>query len=163
MDKNNKLGLVKLIENDENGENVKTLHFHPLPLRCCSPRCGRYAFHPPPQRLHRHLHRGRRRPQRTAEVSRSPSSIPSTSRPRPPQFCSALRGPWRFILIKFYFSSRCTAAKSSRVRASGRMRASKPAASMAAMTLSFGSPRPLAMALAAVLRRWPKAARMRAK
>ena len=42
MDKNNKLGLVKLIEN---GENVKTLHFHPLPLRCCSPRCGRYAFH----------------------------------------------------------------------------------------------------------------------
>lgn len=42
MDKNNKLGLVKLIEN---GENVKTMHFHPLPLRCCSPRCGRYAFH----------------------------------------------------------------------------------------------------------------------
>ena len=30
MDKNNKLGLVKLIENDENGENVKTLHFYPL-------------------------------------------------------------------------------------------------------------------------------------
>ena len=28
MDKNNKLGLVKLIEN---GENVKTLHFHPFP------------------------------------------------------------------------------------------------------------------------------------
>lgn len=51
---------------------------YPLPLRYCSPRCGRYAFHPPPQRLHRQLHRGRRRPQRTAEVSRSPSSIPST-------------------------------------------------------------------------------------
>lgn len=31
MDKNNKLGLVKLVEDDENGENVKTLHFHPLP------------------------------------------------------------------------------------------------------------------------------------
>ena len=45
MDKNNKLGLVKLVENDENGENVKTLHFYPFPLRCCSPRCGRYAFH----------------------------------------------------------------------------------------------------------------------
>ena len=48
MDKNNKLGLVKLVEDDENGENVKTLHFHPLPLRCCSPRRGRYAFHPQP-------------------------------------------------------------------------------------------------------------------
>lgn len=42
MDKNNKLGLVKLIEN---GENVKTLHFYPFPLRCCSPRCGRHTFH----------------------------------------------------------------------------------------------------------------------
>ena len=44
-------------------------------------------------------------------------------------------------------------AKSSSVRASGRMRASNPAASMAAVTASFGIPRPLAMALAAVLRR----------
>ena len=78
LEENGKLGLVKLVENDENGKNVKTLHFHPLPLRCCSPRCGRYAFHPQPQRLHRQLHRGRRRPQRTAEVSKSPSSIPST-------------------------------------------------------------------------------------
>lgn len=32
-----------------------------------------------------------------------------------------------------------------------------------AMVLLAGSERPLAMALAAVLRRWPKAARMRAK
>ena len=65
-------------------ENIETIVFSTerctstLSLRCCSPRCGRYAFHPQPQRLHRHLHRGRRRPQRTAEVSRSPSSIPST-------------------------------------------------------------------------------------
>lgn len=65
-------------------ENIETVVFSTerctstLSLRCCSPRCGRYAFHPQPQRLHRHLHRGRRRPQRTAEVSRSPSSIPST-------------------------------------------------------------------------------------
>ena len=44
-------------------------------------------------------------------------------------------------------------AKSSSVRASGRMRASNPAASMAAVTASLGIPRPLAMALAAVLRR----------
>ena len=44
-------------------------------------------------------------------------------------------------------------AKSSNVRASGRMRASNPAASMAAVTASLGIPRPLAMALAAVLRR----------
>ena len=34
MDKNNKLGLVKLIEN---GENVKTLHFHPLPSPMLQP------------------------------------------------------------------------------------------------------------------------------
>ena len=44
MDKNNKLGLVKLVEDDENGENVKTPHFHPLPLRCCALGAGDTPF-----------------------------------------------------------------------------------------------------------------------
>ena len=57
------------------------------------------------------------------------------------------------------FRAFCRAQKSSSVSCSGRAMGERPAASSACITWALGMPSPAETEFAAVLRRWPKAAR----
>ena len=96
------------------------------------------------------------------------------SNPRPADYKSAalptvLNWQWGYYTAFSSFcqclSARafCRRAKSSRLSCSGRAFSLMPAAASASITLALGRQSPAAMLLAAVLRRWQKAARTRAK
>ena len=96
------------------------------------------------------------------------------SNPRPADYKSAalptvLNWQWDYYTAFSSFcqclSARafCRRAKSSRLSCSGRAFSLMPAAASASITLALGRQSPAAMLLAAVLRRWQKAARTKAK